>query len=384
MTPLREQPRAIFASEHLDFRDSARSFCRREAAPRVAEWEAAGLVDRAFWRHAASQGFVGFDVPERYGGAGVRDFRFNAILDEELCYAGAITDNFMLQNDILSPYLVELTTEEQKERWLPAFVRGDLVAAIAMTEPGAGSDLRGIVTSARRTATGYVINGSKTFITSGMQADLVIVATRVDGAPPGELTLIAVDADSDGFQRGRKLEKIGRRGQDTAELFFGDVVVGTENRLGEEGLGLELLKRHLPQERLSIAVAAVAGAEYAADLALEYSRERRTFGRPLIEHQTVRHAFAEIRIDLDAGRAYLDRCLLAHVDGVLDAVDAAAVKFWTTEMQFRITDRCLQLFGGYGYMEEYPIARVWRDARVQRIYGGTSEIMKEIVGRSLT
>ena len=383
MTPLRDQPRTIFTSEQADFRESARTFCRREAAPRVVEWERAGIVDRAFWKRAASQGFVGFDVPEQYGGAGVDDFRFNAILGEELCYAGAISDNFSLQNDILSPYLVRLTNEVQKERWLPPFVRGDLIAAVAMTEPGAGSDLRAIATTARRSSGGYVINGSKTFITSGIQADLTIVATRVDGARPGELTLIAVEADREGYHRGRKLDKVGRRGQDTAELFFDEVFVEEANRLGPEGAGLELLKANLPQERLSIAVTAVAGAELALDLALTHCRERRTFGRPLVAHQSIRHSLAELRADVDAGRSYLDRCLAAHVDRRLDAADAAAVKLWTTEMQFRVTDTCLQLFGGYGYMDEFPISRVWRDARVQRIYGGTSEIMKDIVGRSL-
>jgi alkylation response protein AidB-like acyl-CoA dehydrogenase len=381
--PLRNRQRAIFGPDHLDFRDAARAFCRKEAAPRVPEWEAAGFVDREFWKRAAAQGFVGFDVPERFGGAGVTDFRFNAILDEELCYAGAITDNFSLQNDILSPYLVELTNDEQKQRWLPGFVTGALMAAVAMTEPGAGSDLGGISTIARRTGDGYAITGSKTFITSGIQADLTIVAARLEDAPAGQLTLIAVEADRDGYHRGRSLHKIGRKGQDTAELFFDEVIVPVENRLGAEGEGLELLKHNLPQERLSIAVTAVAGAETAFELALEYSRDRATFGRPLVRHQAIRHALAEMRADLDAGRSYLDRCLMAHVEGQLAAADAAAVKFWTTEMQFRVTDRCLQLFGGYGYMDEYPISRLWRDCRVQRIYGGTTEIMKDIVGRSL-
>ena len=381
--PLRRQRRSIFTAEHADFRESCRAFATREAAPHVAEWEEAGIIPREFWRTAAAQGLVGLDVPEQYGGAGVKDFRFNAVLAEELTYAGAVSDNFSLQNDILSPYLVELTNDEQKARWLPGFTSGELMTAVAMSEPGAGSDLRAIATSARRVEGGYVLNGSKTFITSGIQADLVIVAARVDGDPPGRLTLLAVEAGRDGLKRGRKLDKIGRRAQDTAELFFDDVFVPDENLLGDEGRGLEMLKANLPQERLSIAVSAVAVAEAAFDLTLEYCRERQTFGRPILHHQSVRFALAEMRADVDAGRSYLDRCLAAHVEGQLAPADAAAIKFWTTEMEWRVVDRCLQLHGGYGYMEEYPIARYWRDSRVQRIYGGTTEIMKDIVGRSL-
>ena len=381
--PLSRQRRTIFTAEHEDFRESCRAFATREAAPHVDEWEEAGIVPREFWKAAAVQGLVGLDVPEEYGGAGVKDFRFNAVLGEELAYAGAISDNFSLQNDILSPYLVELTNDEQKQRWLPGFTSGEIMTAIAMSEPGAGSDLRAISTSARRVEGGYVVNGSKTFITSGIQADLVIVAARVDGDPPGRLTLLAVEAEREGFKRGRKLDKIGRRAQDTAELFFDDVFVPEENLLGDEGRGLEMLKGNLPQERLSIAVTAVAVAEAAFDLTLEYCKDRQTFGKPITQHQSVRFALAEMRAEVDAGRSYLDRCIAAHVEGQLAPADAAAVKFWTTEMEWRVVDRCLQLHGGYGYMEEYPIARFWRNSRVQRIYGGTTEIMKDIVGRSL-
>jgi acyl-CoA dehydrogenase len=381
--PLSRQRRTIFTAEHEDFRESCRAFATREAAPHVDEWEEAGIVPREFWKAAAAQGLVGLDVPEEYGGAGVKDFRFNAVLGEELAYAGAVSDNFSLQNDILSPYLVELTNDEQKRRWLPGFTSGEIMTAIAMSEPGAGSDLRAISTSARRVDGGYVVNGSKTFITSGIQADLVIVAARVDGDPPGRLTLLAVEAEREGFKRGRKLDKIGRRAQDTAELFFDDVFVPEENLLGDEGRGLEMLKGNLPQERLSIAVTAVAVAEAVFDLTLDYCKDRQTFGKPITQHQSVRFALAEMRADVDAGRSYLDRCIAAHVEGQLAPADAAAVKFWTTEMEWRVVDRCLQLHGGYGYMEEYPIARFWRNSRVQRIYGGTTEIMKDIVGRSL-
>ncbi|MEA2208448.1 MAG: hypothetical protein QOF54_925 [Solirubrobacteraceae bacterium] len=378
--------RTIFTPEHDDFRETVRAFIAREAVPHSEEWERAGIVDRSFWSKASALGFVGFAAPEEHGGLGVRDFRFNAILDEEMSYAGAVGDNFSLQNDVLAPYLIEYTTPEQQRRWLPGFTRGELVAAIAMSEPGMGSDLRAMATVAERRGEGYVINGSKTFVTSGIQADLVIVCAKLDdaqGAGSSPITLFAVEADAPGFARGRKLDKIGRRAQDTAELFLQDVEVTEENRIGGEGEGLTLLKRNLPQERLSIAVTAIAVAEAALDLTVAYCRERRTFGKPIGEHQAIRFALAEMKIKLDVARAYLDRCIEAHVGGELTAEEAAGAKYATSELQFEVVDRCLQLHGGYGYMEEYPIARIWRDSRVQRIYGGTSEIMKEIVGRSM-
>ncbi|MEA2314372.1 MAG: hypothetical protein QOI03_1064 [Solirubrobacteraceae bacterium] len=378
--------RTIFTPEHDDFRETVRAFIAREAVPHSEEWERAGIVDRSFWSKASALGFVGFAAPEEHGGLGVRDFRFNAILDEEMSYAGAVGDNFSLQNDVLAPYLIEYTTPEQQRRWLPGFTRGELVAAIAMSEPGMGSDLRAMATVAERRGEGYVINGSKTFVTSGIQADLVIVCAKLDdaqGAGSSPITLFAVEADAPGFARGRKLDKIGRRAQDTAELFLQDVEVTEENRIGGEGEGLTLLKRNLPQERLSIAVTAIAVGEAALDLTVAYCRERRTFGKPIGEHQAIRFALAEMKIKLDVARAYLDRCIEAHVGGELTAEEAAGAKYATSELQFEVVDRCLQLHGGYGYMEEYPIARIWRDSRVQRIYGGTSEIMKEIVGRSM-
>jgi acyl-CoA dehydrogenase len=378
--------RTIFTPEHDDFREAVRAFIAKEAVPHSEQWEQAGMVDRSFWSKAAALGFVGFAAPEEHGGLGVRDFRFNAILDEEMSYAGAVGDNFSLQNDVLAPYLVEFTTPEQQARWLPGFTGGELVAAIAMSEPGMGSDLRAMSTVARRSGEGYVINGSKTFVTSGIQADLVIVCAKLEdaaGASSSPITLFAVEAGAAGFEHGRKLEKIGRRAQDTAELFLTDVEVAPENRIGGEGEGLTLLKRNLPQERLSIATTAVAVAEAALALTLDYCRERRTFGKPIGEHQAIRFALAEMKIKLDVARAYLDRCIEAHVRGELTAEEAAGAKYATSELQFEVVDRCLQLYGGYGYMEEYPIARIWRDSRVQRIYGGTSEIMKEIVGRSM-
>jgi acyl-CoA dehydrogenase len=378
--------RTIFEPEHDDFRASVAAFIAREAVPHTAEWEAAGMVDRAFWSKAAKLGFVGFAAPEEHGGLGVRDFRFNTILNEEMSYAGAVGDNFSLQNDVVGPYLLDFTTPEQQERWLPGFTSGELVAAIAMSEPGMGSDLRSMASVARGTDEGYVLNGSKTFVTSGIQADLVIVAAKLDAKGLGSsspITLFAVDPATPGFERGRKLDKIGRRAQDTAELFLSDVEVSAADRIGGEGEGLTLLKRNLPQERLSIATTAVAVAEAALELTIAYCRDRRTFGKPIGEHQAIRFELAQMKVDIDVARAYLDRCIEAHVHGELSAEEAAGAKLATSELQFEVVDRCLQLHGGYGYMEEYAIARIWRDSRVQRIYGGTSEIMKEIVGRSM-
>lgn len=376
--------RTIFTADHEEFRALAERFITHEAVPHATEWEENGMVERSFWLKAAALGLVGFMAPERYGGLGLRDFRYNAILSEQMAYAGAVGDNFSLQNDILAPYLVDATSPAQQERWLSGFTRGELIAAIAMSEPAAGSDLRSIQTHARRTDAGYVLNGSKTFVTSGVQADLVIVAAQLrKHSTANGLTLFAVEAGTPGFEKAKKLRKIGRLAQDTAELFLTDVEIPVENRIGDEGDGLRLLKENLAQERLSIAVTAVAAATAAVQMTEAYCLERRTFGRPIIEHQSVRFAIADARVRLDMAQAYLDHGLLAHVKGELSAVDAAALKLATTEMQFDVADVCLQLHGGYGYMEEYPIARNWRDARAQRIYGGTNEIMKDIVGRSV-
>jgi acyl-CoA dehydrogenase len=373
--------RHLFEAEHEDFRESVRSFLKAEAVPRTEEWEKAGMVDRAFWKRAAEQGMVGFEAPEEYGGADLHDFRFNVVIDEEVNYAGVVGDGFTMENDIIAPYLIEHANPEQQARWLPAFTSGDSVVAIAMSEPGAGSDLRAIAATARRDGQRYILNGSKTFVTSGIQADQVIVAART--GERGELTLLMVDADMDGFQRGRKLDKIGRKAQDTAELFFEDVEVPVENVLGHEGQGLDQLKFNLPRERLSMAVSGIAQAEYAFEITLEYCKERRTFGKPIGSHQALRFQLADMRTELDVGRAYIDRCIESVVAGEFTGHEAAGAKAWATDLQFSVIDRCLQLHGGYGYMEEYAIARMWRDARVQKIYGGTNEIMREIVGRSL-
>jgi acyl-CoA dehydrogenase len=352
--------------------------------PHTEDWEAAGAVDRSFWPKAARQGLVGFAAPEDLGGAGLSDFRFNAVLDEEIAYTGAVGDYLNLLNDIIAPYLLGLTTADQRERWLPGVTAGETICAIAMSEPGAGSDLRGMQASARREDGHYLLSGSKTFVTSGITADLVIVAAYVKGDEAVDgLGLFVVEKDMPGFTRGRKLDKVGHRGQDTGELFFDEVPVPAENILGEPGQGLRYLMRNLPQERLSMAVYAVAAAEHALSITLDYVRHRNAFGRPIGTFQANRHALAELATEIDVARVFVDRCIAAHSAGELSDVEAAGAKFWTTELQFRVMDRCLQLHGGYGYMEEYEIARMWRDARVTRIYGGTTEIMKEIVGRSL-
>lgn len=375
--------RTIFEPEHEDFRESVRGFLTKEAVPRTEEWEEAGVVPRAFWKKAADQGFVAFAAPEELGGVGVEDFRFNAIIDEEVAYTGAVGDNFALVNDIVTPYLLELTTDEQRERWIPGVAAGDTVPVIAMSEPGTGSDLRAIASTARWEGDHWRLNGSKTFVTSGIQADLVITAARIEREGVEGMGLFVVDAGAEGFTRGRKLDKIGRRAQDTAELFFEDVTVGPDDVVGEPGRGLQLLMGNLPQERLSIAVTAVASAERALEITLEYVRNRNAFGRPVGTFQANRHALADASTNVQVARVYVDRCLEAHTRGELTAEEAAAAKYWTTELQFKVIDLGLQMHGGYGYMEEYEIARMWRDARVQRIYGGTTEIMKEIVGRSL-
>jgi alkylation response protein AidB-like acyl-CoA dehydrogenase len=378
--PSAAPPRSLFEAEHEEFRDSVRRFIAKEAVPRNAEWEAAGMVDRDFWRSAASLGFVGFELPEAVGGLGIEDFRFNAVIDEEVAYAGAVGDNFSLQNDIIVPYLLELADESQLGRWGAGFTAGDLVLAIAMSEPGAGSDLRAMSATLTPDGDEYVLEGSKTFVTSGIQADLVIVAAR---GPGDGYSLVVVEAGAEGFQRGRKLEKVGRKAQDTAELFFDRVRVPAANLLGEPGRGLHYLMAGLPRERLSIAVSAVAAAEHALDLTLGYVGERTAFGRPIGSFQANRFSLAEAATQVAASRAFVDQAIASLNAGTLSAAAAAGVKAQTTAMQFEVLDLCLQLHGGYGYMDEYEISRLWRDARVQRIYGGTNEVMLEIVGRSL-
>ena len=376
--------REVFDFEHEEFRQVVRKFIELEIAPHHARWEQQGIVDREVYIAAAKHGLIGFNVPEQYGGGGTEDFRFNAVVAEEQSAAGASGPFFTLQNDILAPYLTGLTTQEQKERWLPGFARGEMLAAIAMTEPGAGSDLAGVRTSAARVNGGWRLSGTKTFISSGIHADLVIVVARTDASAGHHgFTLLMAERGMDGFSRGRNLEKMGLHAQDTAELIFEDVFIPDANVLGQVGQGFFHLMRNLPSERLSIAVCAVAGARSAFQQALAYVQQREAFGQKIGQFQHNRFAIAEMDTELDIAQVYVDRCLIAVNRGELTAVDAAKAKWWTTELQKRVVDGCLQLFGGYGYMSEYPISKAYTDARIQTIYGGTTEIMKELIGRSL-
>ncbi|HTF48589.1 MAG TPA: acyl-CoA dehydrogenase family protein [Pseudonocardia sp.] len=366
------------------FRDLARTFVEREIEPHHEQWEADGQVSREVWLAAGKAGLLGTDVPEEYGGGGVADFRYNAIIDEELTRAGASGIGFPLQNDVVAPYLLRLANDEQKRRWLPGFCSGEIITAIAMTEPGTGSDLQGIQTTAVRDGDDYIVNGAKTFITNGIMADLVIVVAKTDpDAGSKGFSLIVVERDMPGFERGRRLKKVGMKAQDTAELFFSDVRVPAANVLGEVGQGFVYLMQNLPQERLSIAVGCTAGVERALEHTAAYTKDRRAFGKPISSFQNTRFELAEIATEAQVARVFTDRCLAEHVAGRLSVTDAAMAKWWTSDLLKRTVDRCVQLHGGYGYMLEYPIARAFLDARVQSIFGGTNEIMKEIVGRSL-
>ncbi len=376
--------RTLFEPEHDLFRAAFRAFVEREIAPFHAEWERAGAVPRDLWQAAGRQGFLCMDVPEEYGGAGARDYRFNVVIGEELWRAGATGPGFVLHTDIVVPYITNYGTPEQRQRWLPRCVSGECITAIAMTEPGAGSDLAAIRTTARRDGDAYLLNGQKTFISNGILNDLVIVAAKTNPkAGHKGISLLVVERDMPGYERGRRLEKIGLHAQDTAELFFHNVRVPCDHLLGEEGQGFRYLMEQLPRERLAIAVGAVAAAEAALEQTIRYCREREAFGRPIGALQSVRFTLAELVTEVQIGRVFVDQCVLALNRGELTAETAAMAKWWTTELQQRVVHACLQLHGGYGYMREYPIARAFMDARVQTIYGGTTEIMKEIIGRSL-
>ncbi|HKH79532.1 MAG TPA: acyl-CoA dehydrogenase family protein [Solirubrobacteraceae bacterium] len=381
--------RTLFEDVHEDFRASLRTFLAREVIGeenRYGEWERTGIVPREVFALAGRGGFLGMAIPERYGGAGVEDFRFNVVIGEETQRAGVggFGLGITLHNDICLPYFLTYCTDEQRERWLGGIASGELITALAMTEPGMGSDLAAMSTRARREGDHYVVDGSKTFITNGINADLAIVAVKTD---PSErhrgISLLVVERGTEGFERGRNLQKIGQHAQDTAELSFAQARVPVENLLGQEGEGFRHLVSNLPQERLSIAASAVAAAEAALGWTLDYVRERRAFGKPIGSFQHSRFTLAEIRTEVEIARAYVDRCVQALGDGELSAEDAAMAKWWCTDLQGRVVDRCLQLHGGYGYMLEYPIARAYADARVTRIYGGANEIMLEIVGRSM-
>jgi acyl-CoA dehydrogenase len=373
--------RDFFDEDHELFRSGFRSFLQ-SALPKHELWEKAGEVDREFWRQAGALGYIGFEASPEFGGLAIADFRYNVVIAEEMAETETPGDGFIM-NDIIGPYLMAHASPEQQRRWLPGFVAGELIAAIAMSEPDAGSDLARIRSSAELDGDSIILNGSKTFITNGARADLVIVLARTGERDGRGMSLIAVEVDTPGFVRGRTLAKIGRKAQDTAELFFNDARVPRENIIGPPGQALSVVMRSLARERLALAVSGMACTQHAFDLTLTYCRERSAFGRPLVRHQSIMHNLAEMRMAVDVAQSHLDRCVLALNAAELTAEEAAGAKYWATELQWDVTDRCLQLFGGYGYMDEYPISRLWRDARVQRIYGGTSEIMKEIVGRSL-
>ena len=378
--------RSVFTEDHELYRESVRQFVAREVVPHRARWEEAGIVDRSLFEAAGEAGFLGVAAPERYGGGGTPDFRYNAILSECLAEADvlAVGLGLSLQADIALPYLLDHCTPEQAERWLPDVVAGRRILALAMTEPGAGSDVAAITTTAVRDGDHYVVNGAKTFITNALNADLVITAVKTDPAAGRKgISLLVIEADTPGFSRGAKLPKVGQHAADTAELFFDDVRVPAANLLGEEGRGFYMIMSHLTQERIAVAVQATAQARRAYELTLEYARQRQAFGQPIGRFQHNRFVLAEMKTETDIAQAYLDRLLLAHAEGTLDAVDAAQAKWWTTELCQRIVDRGVQLHGGYGYMLESPIARAWADSRIQTIYAGTTEVMKEIIGRSL-
>jgi alkylation response protein AidB-like acyl-CoA dehydrogenase len=378
--------RTIFEEEHELFRTSFRQFVDKELVPHIDKWERAGIVDRDLFLKAGDAGFLGMAVPEELGGGGVDDYRYNQVILEEIQLAGVGTPGMGigLHNDVCLPYFLHGCDDEQKERWLPGICSGELITAVAMTEPGAGSDLAGIRTSAIRDGDDYIVNGSKTFITNGINSDLVITAVKTDPSQRhAGMSLLIIERGMEGFERGRNLDKIGMHSQDTAELFFHDVRVPVSNRLGEEGAGFLQLVRNLPQERLNIAVNGVAAARAALEWTLAYCKERQAFGQPIGAFQNSRFQLAEMATEVDVAQAFVDACVLARNDGVLSAEDAAKAKWWCTEVQGRVVDAGVQLHGGYGYMTEFQIGRAYADARVTRIYGGTNEIMKEIIGRSL-
>lgn len=374
--------RIAFNADHHQFRETVRRFIQRDVEPFLDKWEQDGIVGREIWATAGALGLLCPQVPEAYGGVGL-DFGFNAVMAEELSYAGA-TLGFGIQNDIVSGYLLHYGSEEQKQKWLPKMAAGETITAIAMTEPGAGSDLQSVRTTARKEGDAYVISGSKTYITNGQHCDLVLVVAKTDSSAGARGTsLILVEADRPGFKRGRNLDKIGQSCADTSELFFDAVTVPVSNLLGEENAGFRYLMSQLSQERLIIAVGAQAGAQRAFDEAVRFTKDRKAFGKTVFDFQNTRFQLAEAAANLQAGWAHLDWALLRQMSGQLTGTEGAAAKLFHAELQWKIVDMALQLHGGAGYMNEYPIARLWKDARVQRIYGGTSEIMKEVIGRSL-
>lgn len=378
--------RIIFDDEHSRLRAAFRQFLEREVVPNAERWDRDGIVDREVYAVAGKNGFLGFAAPVEYGGVGVDDFRYNLVIGEEVQHAlvNGPGVGLTLHNDVCLPYFLGLTTDDQKGRWLPGICSGELITAVAMTEPGVGSDLASMTTTATRDGDCYIVNGSKTFITNGINADLIITAVKTDPTKRHSgVSLLVIERGMEGFERGRNLKKLGMHAQDTAELFFTDVRVPVTNRLGDERQGFRYLVANLPQERLSIAVAGVAAARTAFALTLEYCSGRIAFGRPIGQFQNSRFRLAEMATEIEIAQSFIDRCVISRNEGTLTAEEASMAKWWCTELQGRVTDACLQLHGGYGYMDEYPISRLYADARVARIYGGTTEIMKEVIGRSL-
>jgi alkylation response protein AidB-like acyl-CoA dehydrogenase len=377
--------RDIYSTDHDDFREMVRDFADRHLLREHESIIEQRCIPRSVWLEAGKLGLLGLDVPERYGGSAAGDYRFNAVLGEELAHvSAAIASSLGIHFDIVAPYLVELTTDEQKQRWLPRFCSGEMVTAIAMSEPSAGSDLAAIRTSAERTGDGWVVNGSKIFITNGYMADLVVVAAKTDREKRAKgITLFAVEEGMTGFERGRKLDKVGQPEADTAELFFEDVHVPNENVIGEVDKGFIHMMQMLPQERISSAVNNTAHADQILKETLAYARERKAFGRPIGSFQYNKFTLAELVTQVDVAQAFVDKCVLAHTKSLLSGVDAAKAKWWTAKMQNDVLDACVQLHGGYGFMNEYRVARAWKDARVTKIWAGSNEIMKEIIGREL-
>jgi alkylation response protein AidB-like acyl-CoA dehydrogenase len=376
-------PRTLFSSDHETFRDTVRKFLENEAVPHHEEWEQTGQVPKELWRKAGEQGFLCPMVSEEYGGIGA-DFLYSVVVSEEISRAGLTGIGWGLHTEIVAPYIEHYGSEEMKQRLLPKMVSGERIGAIAMSEPGAGSDLQGVKTNAVKDGDHYILNGSKTFITNGQNADIVIVVAKTDPSKGAKGTsLLIVEEGMEGFQKGKNLKKVGMKAQDTSELFFQDVKVPVENLIGDEGMGFIYLMQELPQERLGIAINGLAMAESAFEHTLDYVKERKAFGQRVADFQNTQFKLAEMRTKLDVARAYVDRCLEMHLKKELDIPTAAGAKYWVTDLQCEIIDECLQLHGGYGYMWEYPIARMYADARVQRIYGGTNEIMKTIIARAL-
>jgi alkylation response protein AidB-like acyl-CoA dehydrogenase len=378
--------RNLYGADHEAYRETVREFLSREVVPHQDDWDRQHWIDREVFARAAKAGIYALQIGEQYGGAGEPDYRYRMVVSEEIARINALSFGLTisLQDDLVLHYLLDLTNDEQKQRWLPGFAAGEVIGALAMTEPGAGSDLKGIRTAARRDGDRWILNGQKTFISSGIMSDLVVVAARTNAeGGSGAFSLFVVERGTPGFERGRQLDKIGLPGQDTAELFFNDAIVPTANLLGEEGRGLPYLMSHLPRERLGVSAKAIATTRAIFEMTCDYCRDRTAFGKPLTANQHIRFELAEMATEIDIAEAYVDKSVIAYNAGGLTPIDAAKGKWFVSELQKRVVDRCLQLHGGYGYMTEYPVARAFVDTRVQTIYGGTTEIMKEIIGRDI-